>query len=143
MTNRTMPIISRGSRQPAFGGVIADLHTAVYVRALNELFMSGSDQSAFAIMLHSYIDVQVYNPSSLEEELNSPSDTVQRCPRTCRQGLLVLVGLGWSGPRLHGVEPVRSSRRACQCHHCEHLADMRTHQCRGIHRGAVMATYHR
>jgi hypothetical protein len=38
--------------------------------------MSDSDQSPFAILLHSYIDVQVYNPSSLKEELNSPSDTV-------------------------------------------------------------------
>jgi hypothetical protein len=32
---------------------------SVWVRALNELFRANNDQSALAILIHSYLDVQV------------------------------------------------------------------------------------
>jgi hypothetical protein len=50
--------------------VLTRVATAVWIRALNELFRANNDQSSIAILAHSYIDVQVRISCVLRVELS-------------------------------------------------------------------------
>jgi hypothetical protein len=105
---------------PLFGSNLTEM-TAIWVRALNELFRANNDQSPLAILVHSYIDVQVRTAGPLLVALELIRYAVQCRPRPCRQRYYVLLWMGRSAPGLHRVGSGRGTRRPRFCHHREHV----------------------